>query len=147
MDIPTNTIFDKINVRPVINGCGIYTDLGGSVLSPHVWSAMQEMNSSFVRMVDLLNASGVCIARLLGAEAARVTSGAAAAIVLGTAACMAGMDGMKWEQLPNSEDTRDEVLIQRLHRYKYDRCARVAGAKVIDVGDETGTSTRQLVER
>jgi len=37
-------VFEKFKVRPVINACGIYTDLGGTVFSPRVWQAMQEIS-------------------------------------------------------------------------------------------------------
>ena len=57
----TNATFTKLRVRPVINACGIYTDLGGTVFSPRVWQQMQEINQSFVRMVDLLDRSGEII--------------------------------------------------------------------------------------
>src|SRR5438874_1239604 len=87
------TIWRRIGVKPLINACGIYTDLGGSILSPTVWSAMEEINSSFVNMIDLLEETGRMLATLSGSEAARVTPGASAAIALGTAACMTGMDG------------------------------------------------------
>jgi L-seryl-tRNA(Ser) seleniumtransferase len=140
------TIFKQLRVTPVINACGIYTDLGGSILSPAVWSAMAEINSSFVNMMDLLDKSGELIAGMLGAESARVTPGASAAIALGTAACMTGMDGTGWERLPDTAGMKNEVIIQNRHRYKYDRCARIAGAQLVVVGDDNGTTSDQLVK-
>jgi len=116
----------------VINACGIYTDLGGIVFSPGVMAAMQEVNQNFVRMTDLLDHSGAIIAELLGAPAARVTTGASGAIALGTAACIAGMDGNAWERLPDTSGLRNEVIIQKAHRYKYDRMTRLAGAKLVE---------------
>src|SRR5215472_8470537 len=92
----TNSTFTKFQVRPVINACGIYTDLGGTVFSPRAWQHMQEINTSFVRMTELLDRSGEIIASLVGTEAARITGGASAAITLGTAACIAGNDGRAW---------------------------------------------------
>lgn len=129
------SIFAKLGVKPVINACGIYTDLGGSRLSPAVWAAMEEMNRHFVRMPDLLDQSGRAIAGLLGAEAARVTPGAAAAIALGTCACMTGMDGAAWERLPDTTGMKNEVLIQHGHRYKYDRQVSMMGARLIEAGN------------
>ena len=85
-----DSLLRRLGAKPVINACGIYTDLGGSRLSPGVWAAMAEINRCFVRLPDLLDLSGRHIAKLLGAEDARITPGAAAAIMLGTAACMAG---------------------------------------------------------
>jgi L-seryl-tRNA(Ser) seleniumtransferase len=138
------SVLAAIGVQPVINACGIYTDLGGSRLSPRVWAAMAEANRSFVRMPELLDKSGARIAALLGAEAARVTPGAAAAIMLGTAACMAGTDGAKSQRLPDTAGMRDEVLIQRRHRYKYDRQVSMTGARLVEVGTDNGTNADEL---
>jgi len=139
-----NEIFRQIGVVPVINACGIYTDLGGSRASPRVWQAMTESNRSFVRMTDLLDRTGERIAALVGVEAARVTPGAAAAIMLGTAACMAGKDGAKSERLPDTAGMRSEVLIQAGHRYKYDRQIGMTGAKLVEIGTPNGTRADQL---
>lgn len=138
------TIFDQLGVRPIINACGIYTDLGGSVLSPRVWAGMEEINRRFVNMPDLLDSSGHALASMVGAEAARATTGAAAAITLGIAACVAGDDGDNWERLPDTSGMKNEVVIQRGHRYKYDRCARMAGVKLVEAGDEAGTTRDAL---
>lgn len=142
----TNSTFETFGVQPVINACGIYTDLGGSVLSPAVWKAMQEINSSFVRMVDLLDRCGEMLAQLLGAEAARVVPGASAALTLGTAACMSGMNGDAWEQLPDTTGLPNEVIIQTPHRYKYDRMVRIAGGKLITAGTPNSVSVNQVDE-
>jgi L-seryl-tRNA(Ser) seleniumtransferase len=138
------TVLARLGVRPVINACGIYTDLGGSRLSPAVWAAAGEVNASFVRMTDLMDRTGERIAYLTGAPAARVTPGAAAAIMLGTAAAMAGTDGGKSEQLPDTTGMPDEVLIQAGHRYKYDRQVSMTGARLIEVGSANGTRLDQI---
>jgi D-glucosaminate-6-phosphate ammonia-lyase len=140
----TGSLFRRLGTKPVINACGIYTDLGGSRLSPGVWAAMAEANQTFVRMTELLDTSGAHIARLLGAEAARVTPGAAAAIMLGTAACLAGTDGTKSEQLPDTKGMKSEVLIQAGHRYKYDRQVAMTGARLIEIGSANGTRADQF---
>lgn len=139
-----SSLFHRLGTKPVINACGIYTDLGGSRLSPGVWAAMAEANQSFVRLTDLLDSSGQHIANLLGAEAARVTPGAAAAIMLGTAACLAGSDGTKSQQLPDTTGMKSEVLIQAGHRYKYDRQVGMTGARLVEVGSANGTRPDQF---
>jgi L-seryl-tRNA(Ser) seleniumtransferase len=136
---------DRLGLAPAINACGIYTDLGGSRLSPGVWQAMTEVNRSFVRMPDLLDRTGERIASLTGTPAARVTPGAAAAIMLATAACMAGTDGAKSEQLPDTAGMPCEVLIQAGHRYKYDRQVSMTGARLVEVGSANGTRLDQIV--
>jgi D-glucosaminate-6-phosphate ammonia-lyase len=137
-------IFARLGLKPVINACGVYTDLGGSRLTPTVLAGMAEMNGQFVSMPELLDATGARIAELLEAPAARVTPGAAAAIMLATAAAMAGGDGAKGERLPDSSGMKSEVLIQAGHRYKYDRQVLMAGARLIEVGSQNGTRPDQL---
>src|SRR6266403_1744191 len=73
-----NAPLRRLGVKPVINACGIYTDLGGSRLSPGVWAAMEEANRNFVRLTDLLDFSGRA-----QHDGGGVTPGAAAAIMLG----------------------------------------------------------------
>jgi D-glucosaminate-6-phosphate ammonia-lyase len=138
------SVYHALGTKPVVNALGIYTDLGGSRLSPAVWAAMEEANRSFASMVGLLQGSGKVIASLLGTEAARVTPGASAAIALGTAACMTGTDGAKMEQLPDTTGMKNEVVMQRNHRYKYDRMVRMAGARIVEVGGAGGTTADEL---
>ena len=134
------TVFERLGVPPVINACGIYTDLGGSMLAPEVWEAMQEANQYFMSMPDLLDHTGARVAELMGAEAGRITPGASAAIALSVSACMTGHDGAKWEQLPSTEGMKNEVLMFRsqVPRYKYASCVHMPGCKVVKIGDEEG---------
>jgi L-seryl-tRNA(Ser) seleniumtransferase len=125
-------VLDELGVKRILNARGAYTDLGGSTLAPAVWAAMTESNRYYADIPELLHRSGEAIAKLVGAEAARVTPGAAAAIALGTAGCLTRGDREKIERLP---ETTGRVLIQRSHRYKYDRCVRMAGAQLVEVQD------------
>jgi D-glucosaminate-6-phosphate ammonia-lyase len=140
----TRTIFERLGVRPVINASGIYTDLGGSRLSPSIWAAMTEANDSFVDMVELLDRTGETIAGMLGVEAARITPGASAAIALGIGACLTGDDREKMERLPETAGMPNEVILQRGHRYKYDRCALLPGARIVEVGSDAGTRREEI---
>ena len=125
-------VYDLLGARPVINAAGIYTDLGGSVLSPTVRAAVHEVNGTFASMTELLDRSGERLAELLRVEAARVVPGASAGIALSVGACMTRADGPRMEQLPDTAGMRAEVLMQRGHRYKYDRCARMTGATIVE---------------
>jgi len=65
--------------------------------------------------------------KMVGAEAAMVSSGAAGALLCGTAACVAGTDMEKIVRLPDTTGMKNEVIIQKIHRYGYDHaCARSA---------------------
>jgi len=134
------SIYEKIGVRRVVNARGRMTLLGGSVLPKEVLEAMIEANRCYVDMEELQNQAGKIIADLLGAEDAMVTSGAFSALVLATAACMTRKDVSLMEKIPFTEGMKNEVIIQRGLRVKYDRAITVAGAKFVEVGDENGTS-------
>jgi L-seryl-tRNA(Ser) seleniumtransferase len=138
------TIYDELGVTPVINARGNYTTLGGSSFSPAVRRAMEEADRYFVDMQALQDRAGQTIAELLGAEAALVTPGAAAALALGTAACITGLDGTKMERLPDTAGMKRDVVIQRGHRYHYDHCVTIVGARLVEVGDDAGTALEQL---
>jgi D-glucosaminate-6-phosphate ammonia-lyase len=117
-----------LSVRRVINACGIYTDLGGSVLSERVWSAAAVANATWTSMPELLEASGARVAELCGAPAARVVPGASAGIALSIGACIARGSGRVAEALPLVDAV---VLVQRDHAsYQYARCATLAGARI-----------------
>lgn len=128
------SLYLELGVHRVINARGNMTLLGGSILSEEVLAAMREANAWYVNMKELLDRASEEVARLTGAEAAYITPGAAAALVLSAAACMTGTDPKKIERLPNTEDMRNEILIQRGLRTKYDRCMTVPGATLVEVG-------------
>jgi L-seryl-tRNA(Ser) seleniumtransferase len=129
-------VYEHLGVRPVINAAGIYTDFGGSVLPPAVRDAVHAVNGTFASMTELLDRSGELLAGMLGVEAARVVPGASAGIALSVGACMTRSDGRLMEQLPDTSGMRRGVLIQRNQRYKYDRCARMTGATLVECDPE-----------
>jgi D-glucosaminate-6-phosphate ammonia-lyase len=141
---PAANIFELLGIKPVINARGNNTVLGGSTPSARVKRAMADVERYYVDMGQLLDRSGEVIAGLLGAEAAYVTPGAAAALALGAAACMAGADPDKIGRLPDTTGMPGTVLIQAGHRYHYQRAVTVPGARLVEVGDANGTTAAQL---
>src|SRR5918912_2620601 len=119
------SVYEQLGVTPIINARGNNTVLGGSTPSARVRRAMLDAERSYVDMQQLLERSGAVIARLLGAEAAYVTSGAAAALALGTAACVAGADPDTIARLPDTRGLPNKVLIQPGHHYHYERVVTV----------------------
>jgi L-seryl-tRNA(Ser) seleniumtransferase len=137
-------LYRELGVAPVINALGNRTVLGGALLSPSVLAAMAAANRYFVDMEALLAAAGRQVADLLGCEAAYVTPGCAAALTLGTAACIAGEDAAAMALLPDTTGLRREVVVQAGHRYPYDRAPTIAGAVLREAGDASGTTPGQL---
>jgi len=132
-------VYEQLGVRTVINASGTLTRLGGSRMAPAVLEAMAEASRSYVRIEDLQEAAGRVIAEATGAESGYVTSGAASGLLLGTAACVAGLDLQKMERLPYITDgsvpgLKHEVVVHRVHRNSYDHAVRTVGVKLIEVG-------------
>jgi len=101
------SVYARLGVRPVIHGSGTTTRYGGSRMRPETIEAMREAAQALVNLDELNEAAGAAIARMLGAEAAFVTAGSAAGLVLQAAACIAGDDPARivarkrrWPQAP-----------------------------------------------
>ncbi len=137
-------VYERLGVRRIINAWGVSTELGGWSQTENVTRAMEEANRGTVEMRELLQKSGDFIADLLGVEAAFITSGAAAAQALSVAACMAGDDPQRIAQLPDTTGMKNEVVIQKRNRYMFDRCYTLTGARLVEAGDDDGTSEEAL---
>ena len=127
--------FKELKVRPFINAAGTYTMLTASLMWPEVIEAINYASKVFVPLNDLHDAVGKRIAELVGSEGAMVTSGAAAALTLGTAACITGKNPDWIRRIPDLAGTgmKSEVIIQKSHRYGYDHAVRNCGIKMIEV--------------
>ncbi len=137
-------IYKEMGATPVINATGSVTLLGGSTPVAEVKAAMDAADSAFIPLIELEQVAGDRIAEMLGVPAAYITSGAGSALTLMTAAFMAGTDDDKIEQLPDTTGMPNEMLIQTRQRYWYDRCLELAGAKLVEFGDENGTTEDDL---
>lgn len=125
--------FKELGVRPFINAAGTYTALTASLMHPETMAAINYASKHFVTLNDLHDAVGKRIASLVHSEAAMVTSGAASALTLATAACLTGKDPERIKNLPNLAGMKSEVLIQKTHRVGYDHAIRNCGIKLIEI--------------
>ena len=158
-------MYEELGVKTVINAAGTQTFLGGSIVHPKVMEAMKEAAGKFVNMGELIERAGEFIAKVTGAEAAIVTAGCYAALVVGTAACiMRGTtleeidnhplhhypESREWIDLiqipPNTENLKNEVIIQRGHYTPYEHAFRVAGGRLRKVGSERSCTVREIEE-
>ena len=126
--------YERIGVSAIINAYGPLTRLGGSLLPPKVAAAMQDASQYSVDMTTLQSTASTIIAGHTGAEAGYVTSGAAAGLLLGTAACVTGLDVGKMNRLPNTKGMKNEVVVAKSQRNFYDHAVRTAGIELVEVG-------------
>ena len=129
-----NDYYSKLGLKTIINAVGNQTVYGGSTPVGSVKEAIESSESNYIVMEELFEKTGDYIAKLLGTEAGYVTSGAAAAITLSVAGCMAGTDSQKIAILPRTDGMKNEILIQKPQRYTYDRCFELSGAKLVEAG-------------
>jgi uncharacterized pyridoxal phosphate-dependent enzyme len=133
----TVVTYEQLGVRPLINARGTYTYLSGSLELPGARQALQAAASQFVDLFELQRAAGKWLAARSGAESGMVTSGAAAAMALATAACIAGTDANKIWQLPDTAGLKHEVVMLG-GRNAFDSALRLAGGKLViaNTGDD-----------
>lgn len=133
--------YQELGIRPIINAAGSYTMFTGSLMRSEVIEAIAAMSKKFVRFGDVQDAVGKRIAAMAGAKAACVTSGAAGALLIGTAGVLTGKDQEKIIRIPDLKGMKSEVIIQKSHRFPYDHLVRNCGIKMIEV------ETRAELER
>jgi L-seryl-tRNA(Ser) seleniumtransferase len=112
-----------------------------SLMAPEVMDAINYASRHYVMLDELHDRVGERIATLLRCEAAMVTSGAASALTLATAAVLTGTDRQKIADIPNLAGMKNEVIIQKAHRFGYDHAVRNCGVRLVEV------ETRQDLER
>jgi seryl-tRNA(Sec) selenium transferase len=126
----TVVTYEQLGVRPLINARGTYTYLSGSLELPGARQALQAAASQFVDLFELQRAAGKWLAARSGADSGMVTAGAAAAMALATAACIAGTDPDKIWQLPDTTGLKHEVVMLG-GRNAFDSALRLAGGKLV----------------
>ncbi len=137
------TVYEALGVKPIINAAGTITNWGGSLMPPEVTAAWHEASRHFIDLRELQDRVGERIAERLGVEAALVTSGAAGAIMIGTAAAVTYRDHDLIPQLPLPPEMGLEVIRQTAHQDCYDNQVQASGVKLVDV--ETREDLEQAI--
>jgi L-seryl-tRNA(Ser) seleniumtransferase len=138
-----SSVYEALGVKHVINATGTVTILGGSLMPPEVVAAWADASRRFVNLLDLHEKVSAKIAQLVGVEAALVTTGAAGALLLGTAAAVTRGDRNFIKRLPDTAGMRNEVVLQKTHHTCYDNQLTDVGVKLIDV--ETPADVQRAV--
>jgi D-glucosaminate-6-phosphate ammonia-lyase len=129
-----NRALTELGIDSVINAAGTITLLSGSRIAPDIAEAMTAAAQECIDMGLAQGRASEIIAECTGAEAGIVTSGASAGLMLGAAACIAGLDPQAMEHLPDTSGLRNEFIVPRSHRNSYDHAIRACGGRLIEVG-------------
>jgi uncharacterized pyridoxal phosphate-dependent enzyme len=136
---PTDNLYTRIGVKPIVNARGTFTIISGSQSLPEVKQAMFEASHYYVQMDELMAAVGAEIARHMGAPSAIVTTGCEAAIAAATVACVCGTDPERSQAMPylNAPDKGGkQVIIPKYSRNPYDFGVRMSGPEIVEVETE-----------
>ncbi len=129
----TPDVYTRLGVEPFINTTATLTINGGSRMLPEVIAAIEQASQFHVNMDELMDKASARLAELLKVEWGLVTSGAAASLSHATAACIAGADPEKMQQLPDLRGLKNQVIMPKESRNVYDQATRTLGVEIIEV--------------
>jgi uncharacterized pyridoxal phosphate-dependent enzyme len=126
--------YQKLGVAPFINAAGTYTVFSASTMPDEVQAAIALASRQPVNIIELRDAAGEYLAKRLKCEGALVTSGAAGALTVGTAACITLGNKSAILNIPTDmTGLKNEVVVQKAHRYDYDHAIRNCGTRYVEV--------------
>ncbi len=108
-------VYRRFGVERLINAAGKMTALGGTAQTDGIAQALADAARAHVDVDVLRRRAGEFVARHTGAEAASITSGAAAGIAIAVAACVTGTDLERVMRVPDTEGLNRRVLLQPGH--------------------------------
>jgi L-seryl-tRNA(Ser) seleniumtransferase len=138
--------YAALGVRRVINATCHHTMFGGTLIPEVSLKAMRAAATGHVDMLELQKAAGRVISQFTHADDGFIVSGCAAAMLVGTAAILTGLDRAKMEQLPDTTGMKSLCIAKRFPRRKtpegveyadhgYAIAVQTAGVKFVEVGD------------
>lgn len=133
-EVAAEDYYQKLGVVPLINAAGTYTILSASTMPDEVQAAVALAAKSPVQLVELQAAASKYLAGRLRCGGALVTAGAASALTLGTAACVTLGNNNAVVSIPTDmAGLKNEVVVQKAHRYEYDHAVRNCGIRMVEV--------------
>lgn len=131
-------VYEKYNVKEVINASGKMTILGGSRVNEDILKQMNIGASSFFEVKDLLDKTGDYIARLLGVEAAYIVNSASGGIAQSVASLVSQGDLKHTLHLQSSTLEKRNIIIPKGHNVDYGTTIEtpitMGGGKVVEAG-------------
>ncbi len=126
--------YEKLGVPTFVNAAGTYTVFTASTMPDEVQAAIAIAAKRPVHLLELQDAAGEYLAKRLKCGGALVTSGAAGALTIGTAACITLGNKPAIESIPTDmAGLKNEVIVQKAHRYDYDHALRNCGIRYVEV--------------
>ena len=129
-----NSVYNQLDITPLINAAGTYTIVGGSRMSEKTIKDMAEAARSHVDIRELQKKVNSKLAKLTKNEAACICNGAATGLYLSAAACVTQKAGRAIKYLSPEEIAEYEIIMFTAHRNPYDWSVRQLGVILKEVG-------------
>lgn len=143
-----SSIYEKYNLKQVINASGRMTILGVSTPRPEVVEAMITGVNHYFEMKDLVNKTGDYIAGLLGTEGAVVVACASAGIAQSVAAVLVKDSDWLLENLHVTPVENNEIILPKGHNVNFGApvgtMVALGGGKLVEAGYANECSAAQL---
>jgi uncharacterized pyridoxal phosphate-dependent enzyme/conserved hypothetical protein EF_0839/AHA_3917 len=142
------SIYEKYNLKQVINTSGRMTALGVSTPRPEVVQAAMDGMNHYFEMKDLVNKTGEYIAKLLEVEGATVVSCASAGIAQSVAAVLVKDSDWLLENLHVTPIENNEIVLPKGHNVNFGApvgtMVALGGGKLVEAGYANECSADQL---
>ncbi|EOD56952.1 DgaE family pyridoxal phosphate-dependent ammonia lyase [Aeromonas molluscorum] len=144
-----SSVYEKYDLKPVINASGRMTILGVSTPEHEVVEAVNFGLDHYFEVKDLVNKTGAYIARLLDVEDAVVVSCASAGIAQSVAAMIVRGDPYRLEQLhAHPHQVPSEIVLAKGHNVNFGApvgtMINLGGGKLVEAGYANECSPAQL---
>lgn len=142
-------LYEKYNLKQVINASGRMTALGVSTPRPEVANVVNTGLNHYFEMKDLVNKTGAYIAKLLGVENAVVVSCASAGIAQSVAAVIVKDNAWLLENLHTAPlEVPHDIVLPKGHNVNFGApvgtMVTLGGGKVVEAGYANECSAVQL---
>ncbi|MDH0347064.1 DgaE family pyridoxal phosphate-dependent ammonia lyase [Aeromonas dhakensis] len=144
-----SSVYEKYQLKPVINASGRMTILGVSTPEQEVVDAVNFGLGHYFEVKDLVNKTGAYLAGLLDVEDAVVVSCASAGIAQSVAAVIVRGDPYRLEQLhAHAHNVPSEIVLPKGHNVNFGApvgtMVNLGGGKVVEAGYANECSAAQL---
>ncbi|EOC3069787.1 DgaE family pyridoxal phosphate-dependent ammonia lyase [Cronobacter malonaticus] len=142
------SVYEKYELKQVINASGRMTILGVSTPRQEVVEAVTQGLNHYFEMKDLVNKTGAYIARLLEVEAATIVSCASAGLAQSVAAVLVKESDWLLENLHTTAIEQNEIVLPKGHNVNYGApvgtMVALGGGKLVEAGYANECSAQQL---
>ncbi len=142
----------SLGVERIINASDTYTGIGGSLMSEETMRAMRQGGESFVDIQVLNEKVSMKIAEITNNESAFISSGAAACVILSSAACMAIGSGNEIDAFPSTSGYKKTEIIVFKSQVEcevlpYWHLIELSGATLVKVEDSVESFKKAITDK